>query len=205
MGRKGTIPLCIGLLLLAAALCLALYNLWDDNRAGEAVDTALAQLEPEMVPPEEVKEGNLQPEYVLNPDITPPVKVINGVGYLGTINFPTLNRELPVLSEANMANLKYGPCCYSGTVYQRNMVIAGHNYKKHFGPLKRLAQGDPVIFTDVEGNVFQYQVAGLEVLAPTAIEDMTMSGWDLSLYTCTLGGQTRLTVRCSLDDTSLVS
>ena len=51
-------------------------------------------------------------------------------------------------------------------------------------------------FTDVDGNIFAYDVAEIQVLKPTAIEDMMSEEWDLSLFTCTLDGQTRLTVRC---------
>ena len=51
-------------------------------------------------------------------------------------------------------------------------------------------------FTDIDGNIFEYEAAEIQELEPTAIEEMTDSGWDLSLFTCTLGGQTRLTVRC---------
>ena len=51
-------------------------------------------------------------------------------------------------------------------------------------------------FTDVDGNRFAYEVAELQVLPPSALEDMLSQDWDLSLFTCTLGGQTRLTVRC---------
>ena len=53
-------------------------------------------------------------------------------------------------------------------------------------------------FTDVEGHVFSYQVAGMETLLPTAVEDMDVESWPLTLFTCTLGGKSRFTVRCSL-------
>ena len=74
--------------------------------------------------------------------------------------------------------------------------VCGHNYRRHFGPLKSLAPGDRVTFTDADGNLFAYDVAEIQVLKPTAIGDMVSEEWDLSLFTCTLGGQTRLTVRC---------
>ena len=80
--------------------------------------------------------------------------------------------------------------------------IAAHNYRTHFGPLSRITVGDRVTFTDLDGNVFYYQVAEVQVLKPTAIEEMVSDDWDLSLFTCTLGGQTRLTVRCEKEDAS---
>ena len=80
--------------------------------------------------------------------------------------------------------------------------IAAHNYRTHFGPLSRITVGDRVTFTDLDGNVFYYQVAEVQVLKPTAIKEMVSDDWDLSLFTCTLGAQTRLTVRCEKEDAS---
>ena len=113
-----------------------------------------------------------------------------------TLDIPRLNISLPIMSEWSDAKLKITPCRYAGTAYKSGFVIAGHNYRRHFGPLGRIAPGDRVTFTDVDGNVFAYDVAEIQVLKPAAIEDMVSQEWDLSLFTCTLGGQTRLTVRC---------
>ena len=52
------------------------------------------------------------------------------------------------------------------------------------------------MFTDVEGNEFQYTVAKTEVLDGTDIEGMKAGDWDLTLFTCTIGGRQRVTVRC---------
>ena len=52
------------------------------------------------------------------------------------------------------------------------------------------------MFTDVDGNVYNYEVAELETLQPAAVDEMKSGEWDLTLFTCTIGGQTRVTVRC---------
>ena len=76
------------------------------------------------------------------------------------------------------------------------MIIAAHNYRTHFGHLKELGTGDEVRFTDMEGNVFRYTVAELETLGKYDVDDMKSGDWDLTLFTCTYGGQSRVTVRC---------
>ena len=48
----------------------------------------------------------------------------------------------------------------------------------------------------MDGNVFSYAVSSLETLSPYAISDMTSGDWDLTLFTCTVGGQSRLAIRC---------
>lgn len=69
-------------------------------------------------------------------------------------------------------------------------MIAAHNYRTHFGSLGNLSAGDRVTFTDVDGNIFSYDVVEVQILNPAAIEEMVSDDWDLSLFTCTLGGKT---------------
>ena len=66
----------------------------------------------------------------------------------------------------------------------------------HFARLSALEQGDTVVFTDMDGIVTVYRVVGQDVLAPTAVEEMIAGDFDLTLFTCTYGGQSRVTVYC---------
>lgn len=100
------------------------------------------------------------------------------------------------MSSLSYPKLKIAPCRYAGSAYLNNLVIAAHNYERHFGGLKRLTVGDAVRFTDVDGNVFNYTVVELEQLEPYQAAEMRSGEWDLTLFTCTLGGQHRVTVRC---------
>ena len=76
------------------------------------------------------------------------------------------------------------------------MIIAGHNYSRHFGGLKNLAIGEEISFRDVDGHIFQYQVDDIETIPGTAVEDMDAGEWDMTLFTCTYGGKSRVTIRC---------
>ena len=77
------------------------------------------------------------------------------------------------------------------------MIIAGHNYRSHFSPIKNLDVGSEVRFIDTEGNVFNYTIGWVDILRPTDVEKLTDSkDWDLTLFTCTYGGGERYTVRC---------
>lgn len=188
-----------GLLLIAAAVLLTGYNLWDDWRANKAAGQVLEQMYgmvgtqgQSSADPDEQK----IPDYILNPDMEMPTVEVDGHDYIGTLDIPSLQLSLPVMNDWSYPQLKISPCRYAGTAYQSGFVIAGHNYRRHFGLLSCLAAGDCVIFTDVDGNMFYYQVEEIQILEPAEIEDMITGDWDLSLFTCTLGGRTRLTVRC---------
>jgi sortase A len=204
MKRAGTGLIAVGLFLLVVSGIMLGYNIWDDRRAKASCQTVLQQLEPYTDPaptqqtqttaktalPQEV------PLYVTYPEMEMPTVDIEGNDYIGRLDIPALGLSLPVMDQWSYPNLKIAPCRYTGSVYEDNMVIAAHNYTSHFGTLKYLRAGDQVIFTDASGNVFTYQVAEVEQLMPTDIEKMTDSGWDLTLFTCTIGGSYRVTVRC---------
>ncbi|MFR8872028.1 MAG: sortase [Oscillospiraceae bacterium] len=207
--RFGNWLMAGGLLLIAAALLLTVYNLWDEHRAGTAVTQVMEQLQKQtpdsmlvQTPSSPAGPGESEiPDYILNPDMEMPTMDIDGNRYIGTLDIPALNLSLPVMSEWSYPKLKIAPCRYVGTAYQGNFVIAAHNYRTHFGSLGNLSAGDRVTFTDVDGNIFSYDVVEVQILNPAAIEEMVSDDWDLSLFTCTLGGKTRLTVRCDKIET----
>ena len=194
--NRGTILMTIGLLLLAAALFLAGYNIWDEHRAEGSAQQVLDQLVSETPQPEPSTPEEPTPEYILHPEMDMPTVEVDGNRYIGRVTIPALGLELPVMSQWSYPNLKIAPCRYQGSAYTGDLIIAGHNYRTHFGPLKNLRVGDAVLFTDADGNQFRYTVAQVETLAKTAVEEMAAGDWDLTLFTCTLGGQTRVTVRC---------
>ena len=81
-----------------------------------------------------------------------------------------------------------------------DLIICGHNYSHHFGQLKDLEPDAEILLVDMDGLVFRYRVVQTEILNPTDIDKMIDTDYDLSLFTCTLGGRTRVTVRCVRED-----
>lgn len=206
MNRKINTFTMIGLLLLSAALCLTLYNLSDDMRAEGAAEAVMEELREAIsysteqglsngIPAVESKDF---PDYILNPEMEMPAQTIDGTDYIGILEIPVLNVVLPVLSDWSYPKLRMAPCRYTGSAYLNNMVIAAHNYESHFGRIKNLSQGDEVQFTDIDGNLFKYEVVEVEILSPDSTAEMTSGDWNLTLFTCTIGGQSRVTVRCAL-------
>ena len=209
MKNKGKFLIITGLLLIAAAIFLTVYNLYDEVRARRSVMEIMACIEadipanPSTEPLEIPEEANTTasleevevPDYLLNPDMEMPTENINGIDYIGILRIPALELELPVISEWSYPRLKIAPCRYTGSAYQDDLIIAAHNYNSHFGNLKNLREGDTATLTDMDGNVFTYEMAELEILQPTDIEGMDSGEWDLTLFTCTIGGSSRVTAR----------
>ncbi len=208
--KKGKFLILLGLLLLAAALFLTGYNVYDARRAEKAANVAVSRLE-ELIPtsaptkpaelPTEMPTAPVEiPDYVLNPQMPMPETEIDGETYIGTLQIPALGLNLPVISQCSYPKLKIAPNRYFGSAYLDNLVIAGHNYDCFFGGLSTLSPGDTVQFTDLDGNVFRYEVVALEALKVTAIEEMLSQEYDLTLFTCNTSLSRRITVRCERID-----
>lgn len=197
MKRKaGKLLMTIGLLLIAAAFLLMVYNIWESKKAENMSEEILNQIKDEQDENVSSDDADEKPLYEIYPDMEMPVLTIDGVDYIGILTVPSLGLELPVAGNWSYPNLRRSPCRYKGSAYSNDMIIAGHNYSRHFGGLKNLAIGEEISFRDVDGHIFQYQVDDIETIPGTAVEDMHAGEWDMTLFTCTYGGKSRVTIRC---------
>ncbi len=228
--RAWTLVMVFGLMLILGSAGLMLYNMYTTAKAGESSDLILSlvvdaiphsgqqenaaesEAEPEAPSsgqPETPDEGPAQPEAMdLNrEEVLLPLTVVevDGRDYVGVLTIPTLELQLPIQNEFTYPNLRVSPARYYGDLPTHDLVICAHNYTTHFGRLRSLHVGDPIQFVDMTGKVYAYEVSVVEIVDPYAIEDVTNGAWDLTLFTCTVGGRTRVVVRCDrLDKTLLI-
>lgn len=200
---KGNFLIFLGILMILGAIGLTGYNLWDANRAREAAEQITDQLIEKI--DESVKDDETAAPYV-DPNTPMPVEVIDGYEYIGVLEIPSKDLSLPVMNEWDYTRLKISPCRFTGSYYSDDLVICAHNYDKHLGRLLNIDLGVDVYFTNVEGLTIHYIVTNRETVEPTDVERMientgnsetSLLDWDMTLFTCNLGGQTRCAVRCS--------
>ena len=196
----------LGLVCLSGALGLFVYNYLEGERAAAASAAVMPKISAAIESnsqnqPQKPSQDGEQIPVPAEPG-QPVMKTveIDGHDYIGYLAIPKLGLELPVMSEWSMENLKIAPARYYGTTMEENLVLVAHNYKKHFGPIRRLKAGDEVFFVDMENNATIYQVVATDAVAPTAVEEVTAGAYDLALVTCTYGGNTRLVVYCDIYD-----
>jgi sortase A len=194
----------LGTALIFGALSLFIYNQHEATEAKMANVHLLPQL---MEVIEENEDAVTEPETYVQPVGTPVDYLdpsafemteveINGHAYIGYLTIPRLELELPVMADWSYPKLQISPCRYTGSVRGEDLVIMAHNYASHFGGLTKLPAGDSVIFTDMDGIVTVYEVVAQDILDPYAVEEMTSGEFDLTLFTCTYGGKSRVTVYC---------
>lgn len=84
--------------------------------------------------------------------------------------------------------------------------LAGYNLWDAGRAQKAAEEITGQLITNVDGLTIRYIVTNRETVEPTAVEQMientsnsetSLLDWDLTLFTCNLGGQTRCAVRCS--------
>lgn len=205
---KGAALLILGLLFIMAVLILLIHNNVEDQQAGTQSEKALQQLQqllPAATPAPDSTEAVVQATPSTAPDETavasvtaPPTPTaikVDGKLYIGILKIPAINLELPVMQDWNDSNLKIAPCRYKGSIATDDLIIAGHNYKRHFGPIGKLKKGDELIFTEVDGTKHYYVVSRIERIPGLDSPQMLAGNWDLTLFTCTSDKQNRYTVR----------
>lgn len=161
--------------------CLIMYNSYEDKKAGIESKKVVEQIQDNPV--ESVKIDNNE--------------------YIGIINIPTLDLELPVMSDWSYEKMKISPVRYYGSFENNDLVICAHSYKTFFRYIKNLKVGDVLIFTNIDGNVYLYEVEVIEILSPENIKEMIENEFDLTLFTCTSDSKNRVTVRLNRVDNQI--
>lgn len=109
-----------GLLLIAAALCLFVYNKREAESAAQTAEQALQEISdvPHVLEqPQESEIHSIIPDYISDPTMEMPTVEVDGNFYIGILEIHALELSLPVISEWNDTRLKQAPCRYKGSVY----------------------------------------------------------------------------------------
>lgn len=180
MNNIGKKLVCVGALFIIIGLFFLIYNNYRDKKAGESSKEIVNEIY-------DIIDNNTQPSGDDNVDI------VNVKGYdsLGVISIPSLNIELPILSQWDYDRLKVAPCVYNGSIQTNDLVICGHSYKSHFRYLYKLKKNDYVIITDLNNTKYFYQVVDSNIVDPYNVDEMLDNKYDLTLFTCINGGTAR--------------
>ena len=188
----------LGILMILGAAGLLLHNRQESEREASFSARILPQLSEEIRAQAQHGAAETLPleDDPRNGPREMTVCTIDGWDYIGVFSIPAISYETPILADWSLEKLAVSACRFHGTTYAGNLVLCAHNYERLFSRLTELRQGDLVWFTDMDGLTWSYEVADLETLADYMAEEMTHSDYDLTFFTCTYGGQARLTLRC---------
>ena len=200
---KGMLLMSVGPLMIIGGMGILLYNNWDNTRAEKAAEQVLVQIEQNAARAEGAKAADnfaISEEIEEKIDTTMATIEVDGFTYIGEVAIPAIDISLPVMNSVTGEGLKIAPGRYEGNYKENSLIIAAHNYQRHFGNIKYLSPGDQVVFLDVDGTEYFYEVAEIETIGGKKVSKMSEGDWDLTLFTCTYGGRNRVTVRCNLQE-----
>lgn len=211
-----------GTMLILSALFLCVHNIIESRNAFQQSQVIVSELK-KIIPEQPVtstgilvqpstdaedvpvtQEEDIFAPYEENPDELPAPVELDGRYYCGFLTVPALGLELPVADGWSYEALKYSPCRYSGSAESRDLIIAAHNYNSHFGKISALSLGDEMIFTGTDGVQHRYTVDSTEMVDGYDVDSMfrgQQDEWDITIFTCTLSGKSRVTVRGICADT----
>ena len=179
------ILMVIGALLVVCSIALLCYNNYLDKKASIKSQEVMQPLINLIDDDKDSWKGKELTE-----------KEVDGNMYVGFVSIPKLNLDLPVLSRWETTTSRIAPSRYSGNAETDDLVLAAHSYRYHFGFIGKLRPNDKIIFKDMDGRVYLYEVKSVEYVYPTQKQEVMEAGYDLTLYTCTYSATKRIVVFC---------
>ena len=202
--KAGIVCVVCGVLLLLGSLALYLVNQRQNAAAEDAAQLLVSQMVQQMLESDEagqdadtLPELQIPVELLTEEDKKMTEVEIDGYNYIGYLSIPTLELDLPIMSDWSYEQLNIAPCRYHGSIRGEDLVLMAHNFTNHFGRISQLEIGDSVTFTDMDAGITQYEVVGLDILEPEAVDVVTAGEFDLIFFTCTYGGSSRVVVYCN--------
>ena len=205
--KRGLALIITGVVLLLGAAGLTAYNIHESSRAEQTAAEGLSAVAEEIEAARSRAQNTGTSSISAQTQFAEETKELgtvqaNGRTYVGIVEIPALGITLPVLSEWSYANLKIAPCLYAGSPYTNDLILCAHNYRSHFNGLRTVEMGADVYFTTVDGKTFHFVIANRETLQPDENDRLLKQdgSWQLTLFTCYVGGATRCVIRCELAD-----
>lgn len=144
--------LWIGIVLLAVTAASLLFWQWGIYNSQEKAADYLSTI------------GTLIPEsqgaaLEERRDNTMSILSIDGINFAGILEMPKYGSSLPVC--ADWGKITKYPCRFNGSIYDRSIQIGATTQKGQYDFYREISVGDPVCFTDMEGNRFSYTISDI--------------------------------------------
>lgn len=212
--------ICIALSLLLVALLG--YSWWQGRTGDSEIDGLLIKTQ-EVIPssrqvgviatqtPENAKESGASSGKAAGkgqggtadtsaPDSASPyLETANLSGYevTGILQIPDLNRSWPIIASGDAAATAKIPSIYGGNPASGDLVITDSTDNRQFASLKDLPDGSEVVFTDISGHEYRYQIATVETVPSSKLSAIARhrERWDAAIITPNFSGRSQIVTR----------
>lgn len=212
--------ICIALSLLLVALLG--YSWWQGRTGDSEIDGLLTETQ-EVIPssrqvgviatqtPENAKESGASSGKAAGkgqggtadtsaPDsVSPYLETANLSGYevTGILQIPDLNRSWPIIAGGDPVAAAKIPSIYGGNPASGDLLIADGADNQQFSGLKDLPDGSKVLFTDISGREYRYQIATVETVPSSKLSAISRhrERWDAAIITPNFSGRSQIVTR----------
>lgn len=135
---------------------------------------------------------------------SPYLETVNLSGYevTGILQIPDLNRSWPIIASGDVAATAKIPSIYGGNPASGNLVITDSADNRQFSGLKDLPDGSKVMFTDISGREYRYQLATVETVPSNKVSPISRhrERWDAAIITPNFSGRSQIVTRLVKSD-----
>ena len=131
-------------------------------------------------------------------DSAMPVLEINGIDYVALIEIPSQGIALPVSDRWNSTGLLDSPARFSGSAYDKSLVIGGTDDPKQFGFCDEIKHDAVITITDMTGAQFSYTVSRIDRAKHAEAQWLQNEAYDLTLFCRSTYSMEYIAVRCVL-------
>ena len=113
------------------------------------------------------------------------------------MQIPDLNRSWPIIASGDAAATAKIPSIYGGNPASGNLVITDSADNQQFAGLKDLPDGSEVVFTDISGREYRYQIATVETVPSSKLSAISRhrERWDAAIITPNFSGRSQIVTR----------
>ena len=130
---------------------------------------------------------------------SPYLETVNLSGYevTGILQIPDLNRSWPIIASGDAAKTAKIPSIYGGNPASGNLVITDSADNRQFTGIKNLPDGSEVVFTDISGREYRYQIATVETVPSSKVAAISRhrERWDAAIITPNFSGRSQIVTR----------
>lgn len=122
---------------------------------------------------------------------------LSGYEVTGILQIPELNQSWPIIASGDPVATAKIPSIYGGNPDSGDLVIADSGDNQQFASLKDLPDGSKVVFTDISGREYRYQVATVETVPSKKQSAISRhrERWDAAIITPNFSGRSQIVTR----------
>lgn len=127
---------------------------------------------------------------------TMPSMEIDGVNVVGILEIPKYSCKLPVHATWNTGLSGSMPCRYTGSIYDRTLIIGGSDREGQLDFAGQISIDDRIFLTDMEGGRYSYHVTAIHRSDSADTDELMSKDSDLTIFIKNSLSMEYIIIRC---------